>query len=312
MNGPRAGKRTAIVILNGISLKKKLFYHDYFPAISQIFDVEVHETLSQNDARLLASKFTERYPDVILAAGGDGTLNQVVNGVLKDRESETKLPTLGLIPIGSGNDFARSAGMRINADHLLNLFSDYKPKAVDVGIIEYAIKPDHDGEKACSYFVNVADIGMGPLVVEKVLSSGRPFGSEVAYLKSILNTFLTYKPMTVKAACPEWTWEGKVRTLAVANGKYYGHGLCIAPDAVMGDGKFSVFICGNVSALDFIMHMGALKRGKKIQLDEVTYKEATSLELTSERPCPIEGDGEILGWLPARVRIIKKQLNFLI
>lgn len=312
MNGTRGEKRTAIVILNGISLNKKVFYHEYFPALSQIFDVEVHETLSQNDAKMLASKFTERYPDVILAAGGDGTLNQVVNGVLKDRESETKLPTLGVIPIGSGNDFARGAGLVTKADHLLRLFSDFKPKVIDVGTIEYALTPRGDGDRARSYFVNVADIGMGPAVVEKVLSSGRPFGSRAAYFKSILSTFLTYKPMVVKAVSPEWTWQGNLRTLAVGNGKYFGHGLCIAPDAQMDDRMFSIFICGNVSALDFIMHTPALRKGKKVLMDEVFYKAATSVELTSERPCRVEGDGEILGWLPASIRIIEKQLNFLI
>jgi YegS/Rv2252/BmrU family lipid kinase len=311
MKGTR-GKKDAVVILNGISLKKKLFYHEYLPALSEVFNVEVQETLSKNDARSLASKFTDKYVDVILAAGGDGTLNQVVNGMLKDREHATKLPMLGVIPIGSGNDFARGAGMKINVDGVIKVLAANKPKAVDVGVVEYSSSPDNSGEKSSAYFVNVADIGMGPEVVGRVLSSGRPFGSEVAYYKSILNTFLTYKPMQVKAVTPEWTWEGKLRTLAVANGKYYGHGLCIAPEAIMDDRMFSVFICGNVSVLDFIMQTGTLKRGRNVELDEVFYKTASSIEFSSDSPCPIEADGEILGWLPGRVRMIGKQLSFLI
>jgi len=311
MKGSRAEKKNAIVILNGISLKKKLFYHEYLPALSGIFSVDVHETLSKNDAKTLASKFTDRYVDVILAAGGDGTLNQVVNGILKDREEATKLPVVGVIPIGSGNDFARGAGLK-NIDHTITTLASFSPRPIDVGLIEYCIRPGDETEMASSYFVNVADIGMGPEVVGKVLSSGRPFGSEVAYYKSILNTFLTYKPMVVKAVTPDWTWEGKLRTMAIASGKYYGHGLCIAPDAVIDDRLFSVFICGNVSVLDFIMHTGTLKKGKNIIMDEVLYKTCTAVELTSESPCPIEGDGEILGFLPARIRMIKKQLKFLV
>src|SRR5688572_2235950 len=238
MKEPRAGKRNAIVILNGISLKKKLFYHEYLPALSDVFDVEVHETLSRNDAKTLASKFTDRYVDIILAAGGDGTLNQVVNGVLRDREEATKLPLLGVIPIGSGNDFARGAGAKINVEQTVKTFATGTPRPIDVGIVEYSLTPDRNSERGSAYFVNVADIGMGPEVVGRVLSSGRPFGSEVAYYKSILNTFMTYKPMVVSAVTPGWTWEGKLRTLAIANGKYYGHGLCIAPDAVMDDRMF--------------------------------------------------------------------------
>ena len=312
MNGARAGKKHAVIILNGLSLKKKIFYHDYLPALAQVMNVEVHETLSRNDARLLASKFAERYVDAIIAAGGDGTLHHVVNGVLKGREQETKLPPIGVIPIGSGNDFARGAGLRIKVDQMLQIFSDFKPRPIDVGIVEYSAQPGGGKDRETSYFVNVADIGMGPEVVGRVLNSGRPFGSEVAYYKSIIDTFLTYKPMVVKVVADGWSWEGKIRTLAVANGNYYGHGLCIAPDAIMNDRLFSVFICGNVSVLDFIMHTGTLKKGKNVNMDEVWYKTATSLEFSSDVPCPIEGDGEVLGWLPASVRMVERQLNFLI
>ena len=312
MSGSQAGKKNAIVILNGISLKKKLFYHEYLPALSEVFDVEVHETLSVNDAKSLASKFTDRFVDAIIAAGGDGTLNQVVNGILRGRENAFRLPAVGVIPIGSGNDFARGADLKLKVDQTIKILSSFKPRPIDIGMVEYCVESDNDNAKDYSYFVNVADIGMGPEVVGKVLSSGRPFGSEVAYYKSILNTFLTYKPMEVKAVTPDWTWQGKLRTLAVANGKYYGHGLCIAPDAVMDDRLFSVFICGNVSVLDFIMHTGTLKKGKNVQMDEVLYKTAAAVEFSSTSSCPIEGDGEILGWLPAKVTMIEKRLNFLI
>lgn len=312
MNERYAGKKSAIVILNGISLKKKLFYHEYLPALSEVYDVEVHETLSRNDARSLASKFTDKYVDIIISAGGDGTLNQVVNGILKDREKETKLPAVGVVPIGSGNDFVRGAVSKVNISQTITSLSQRMPRPVDVGLIEFSLTPDKDSERSSAYFVNVADIGMGPEVVGKVLSSGRPFGSEVAYFKSILGTFLTYKPMIVRATTPDWTWEGKLRTLAVANGKYYGHGLCIAPDADIGDRMYSIFICGNVSLLDFIVHTGSLKKGKNIELEDVHYKTATSIELSSEGPCPIEGDGEMLGWLPARITMIPRQLNFLL
>lgn len=311
MKGSEARKKSAIIILNGISLKKKLLYHEYLPALSSIFDVEVHETVSRNDAHLLASRFTEKNVDVILSAGGDGTLNQVVNGVLTGRETSEKLPSIGIVPIGSGNDFIRGAGMKVNVDHTLKVFTAFKTRPVDVGLVEYAPAPDSE-ERRLRYFVNVADIGMGPEVVGKVLSSDRSFGSEMAYYKSILNTFITYKPMVVSATTPEWSWKGKLRTLAVANGRYYGHGLCIAPEAVVDDRMFSIFICGNVSVLDFILHTGSLKKGKNVVMDEVLYKTANSIAFTSDSPCPIEADGELLGWLPAKVSMIERQLQFLI
>jgi YegS/Rv2252/BmrU family lipid kinase len=311
MTEETGGRKNAIVILNGISLKKKLFYHDYLPSIAQIFHAEVQETISKNDAISLAAKFTEQHVDVILSAGGDGTLHQVINGVLNGNEMKKTLPAIGVIPIGSGNDFFRGTGSKANIEQMMKVFASFTLKEIDVGHVEYAIEPGSPQKETC-YFINVADIGMGPEVVGKVLSSGRPFGSEVAYYKSILNTFLTYKPMVVSATTQDWRWTGKLRTLAVANGKFYGHGLCIAPESKMDDKLFSVFICGNVSVLDFIMHTGTLKKSKHILMNEVLYKTTTAIECSSESPCPIEADGEILGWLPARIKLIDRRLKFLI
>jgi diacylglycerol kinase (ATP) len=305
-------KKRVTVILNGISLRKKLFYHHYFPVLSACCQLEVHETLSKNDAVSLASKATHAGVDVILAAGGDGTLNQVVNGILTGREKETKLPVIGVIPIGSGNDFARTVNIKTSVEQLQNLLTHFEPKSIDVGRIRFTPFQDADSRGHQErYFVNVADIGMGPVVVDKVLKSGRPFGHGLAYYASILSTFASYKPMMVKAVTKDWTWEGKLRTLGIANGKCYGHGLYIAPDAKPDDRIFNVFICGGVSVFDFVRNSSTLKKGKFVQLRDVFYKETTSIELTSEEPCMIEGDGEILGLLPASVELIEKQIQFL-
>lgn len=302
-------KKNIVIILNGISLKKKILYKKFLPVLSEVANVEVRETLSKNDAVSLASKAADQFADLVLAAGGDGTLHQIVNGVFSGRETYSKLPVIGLIPMGSGNDFARTAGIRSDVDQLKNLITSFKPKKIDVGQIDFT---DDERQIQSRYFVNVADMGMGPVVVDKVLKSGRPFGHAVAYYKSILSTFMTYKPMAVKAVSKHWSWEGKMRTLAVGNGKCYGSGLHIAPDAVLDDRLFNVFICGNVSVFDFIRFTGHLKKGRHIRIPEIHYKETTEISFTSDKTCLIEGDGEILGKLPATVRLHARQLGFLI
>ena len=251
--------------------------------------------------------------DIVIAAGGDGTLNQVVNGILRGRENETRLPAIGLIPIGTGNDFARTAGIRCDADQLTDLIKKFSPVKIDVGSIRYTpFSGSSSTDQEQRYFVNVADMGMGPMVVDKVLKSGRAWGHAAAYYKSIISTFFTYKPMVVTASSSDWTWKGKLRSLAVANGRYYGHGLAIAPFAELDDRMFSVFISGNVSVLDFILQTPALKKGKLITLPDVHYKKAVAVDFTSASPCMIEGDGEILGLLPAKISLVKRQLDFLI
>jgi len=295
------------VILNGISLEKKYFQQSVLPLLRESFQVEVFETRSKNDAVNLASKAVNKRFDVVMAAGGDGTVHQVVNGMLDGRESYPDLPVFALFPVGTGNDFGRSFHLTSHVDQIVFLLKTFNPKIIDVGHVEYST--DTGTEKR--YFVNVADIGMGPEVVAKLRNSGRPFGSAAAYYLAIISTFITYKTKRVKAISPEWTWEGKIRSLAIANGKFYGHGLCIAPDAKTDDQIFDAFICGNISVLDFIRYSSELKRGEKVNLPEVFYRKAPSIEFSSPEKCAIEADGEWLGWLPAKVAMSPVKLKFL-
>lgn len=297
------------VIVNGISLEKRNFYQKFLPVLSQSFHTEIFETRTVNDAVLLSSKAVDKRFDIILAAGGDGTLNQVVNGVLRGRENYADLPVVGVLPIGTGNDLARGLNIRADVYRLLALLTDPKPIKIDVGKVYFTT---NEGSGDYQYFVNVADIGMGPEVVRKVLAGDRLLGAGMSYYLSIMSTFISYKPMVVRAKTAAWEWEGELRTLAIANSKYYGHGLCIAPDAKTDDGIFEVFICGNASIFDFILQSGRLKRGKKISHKDVLYRRATEIDLGSASRCAIEADGEFLGWLPARIELMSQKLKFLL
>lgn len=298
------------IILNGISLKKKFVYHEVLPALTPLFEVEVFETLTQNDAVLLASKATEKHFDVIIAAGGDGTVHQVLNGIVEGREGSTNLPTLGVIPIGSGNDFARALKLEANVEKVVDLLKKHEKRKIDLGKITY--RPDLNSDNRMSrYFINEVDIGIGPEVVKKVMASDRPFGPAVAYYLAILTTFITFKPLHAKITTSSWNWEGKIRTLAIANGNYYGHGLCISPDSKPDDGRFGTFICADVSVFDFIRYSETLKKGKYVRIPEIMYNDADSIELTSMQTVPVEADGEILGFLPAQVEMLPLHLNVL-
>ena len=296
------------IILNGISLEKEKFYKKFLPKLSDLFKVEVFETLTVNDAVSLAAKATTKQFDIILAAGGDGTLHQVLNGILQGREQSKNLPMMGVIPIGTGNDFARAVHVGKDIDQLIALLQNQNPKQIDIGKVIYTSIKNETEER---FFINVADLGMGPEVVKKVMSSDRIFGSGLSYYFAILSTFMHYKVMDVHAKADEWEWHGKLRTMAIANGNYYGHGMNIAPDALPNDKLFDVFIAGNVSALFFMLKSTLLKQGKKVIHHEVLYRKTTSIELTSESPCTIEADGEILGSLPARIELVKQTINFL-
>jgi diacylglycerol kinase (ATP) len=295
------------VILNGLSLRKKNFYKEILPKILSIYPSDVFETKSKDDAFTLTQAAKSKYK-IILAAGGDGTIHQVVNGILS--EGEHKLPTIGIIPLGSGNDFARGMDLLKNPiNRLIALLRNFSPKFIDIGKVYYTTQA---GVKAqSSYFINETSIGMGPEVVKRVMESKQHFGASIAYYKNILSTFLQYKPMHVSATTPDWEWKGRMRSLAIANGKYFGHGLCIAPTAKPDDGLFNAFICGNVSVLDFIRYSETMKKERVVKHPEVHYRETRSILLDAESKCLIEADGELLGELPATIEMAHIKIPFL-
>ena len=302
------------VILNGLSLKKPHFYKNTIPALERYFAVEVFETRSKNDAIGLAAKAVAKKFDVIVSAGGDGTLHQVINGMLTDVGDMERLPALAVLPLGSGNDFARTLYVTPADIDIVEILREFKTVSCDVGELTYSVSPPSTGVavmKASRYFLNVVDVGMGPVVVRKVLESGRGLGSAVAYYKSIVSTFFHYIPTRLSARTPYWTWTDLVRTLAVANGRYYGNGLCIAPEAKVDDSRLNVFACGNVSVLDFIIQSLPLKAGRKVRHRSVKYFECQRVDISSDDPLEIEADGEILGWLPATVKVSPIKLNVL-
>lgn len=268
---------------------------------------DVFETQSASDAFKFAVQAVAEKYDLIIAAGGDGTINQVVNGMLKGNLPANQLPMLSILPAGSGNDFARTVNITLRLDELRERLSNATAKLIDVGSVRF----QKDSVQSHSYFINVASAGMGPDVLNKMTLGKKRFGSAVAYYAAILSTFFSYRCMQVIIQAPDWKWSNKLRTLAIGNGKFFGHGLCIAPEANPDDGIFSAFVCGSVSVLDFIRYTSTLKNSRKVSHPKIEYKKVESLDLTAESPCRIEADGELLGFLPAHIEVLSGRIKFL-
>jgi diacylglycerol kinase (ATP) len=244
--------------------------------------------------------------DTVIAAGGDGTLNQVLNGLLKG--SDSQLPRLGLIPLGSGNDFARTCGLRADTLQLTPLLKANRPCLLDVGVVECMRGPT----TVKRYFINECSIGMGPEVVRRLEQSNRSLGPGLSYLQSILATFFTHRPQQVTCHSEHWTWEGKARVVAIANGKCFGHAIYIAPDADPSDGVFNTFIAGDVPLLKFLIYLQALKGKSKIKDRLITYSTAKHVRLSAPLPYALEAEGEIMGHLPASISISPRKISFLL
>jgi diacylglycerol kinase (ATP) len=290
-------------ILNGRNGRKKHFYNDLKHIRQSLKNIEfnVIETNQTGHASSIASEFiTEGYTHLI-AVGGDGTLNEVVNGIMKNYKEEI---ILGVLPYGTANDFVKSIDLPLNLVDLFEAISKENYRKIDLGLIDCS-----EGKR---YFINIADIGIGAEVVKRVNKSKKLLGSYFTFFKAIIETFLVYKNKGITCKTADWEYTGKINSLVIANGKYFGSGLCIAPDAKLDNGQFSIVISGDITLKDYLKNVSKIKKGNLVNHPFVEYKSATNLELTAPQPCGIEADGEFVGYSPATIQVIPKKLNLLI
>jgi diacylglycerol kinase (ATP) len=294
------------IILNGISRKKKTFYKRTYPPLAREFDVKVFETLFSGHAEELAAEAVVNQYDVVIAAGGDGTLHQVTNGILKNESIQ--LPVLGVIPLGTGNDFARTCKLFPKGRPVLQLLKEWQPKSTDIGRI---VCQNKNLESTTRHFINVCSVGMGPEVVRRLVRSSRKWGPMLTYYTSIVSTFFSHRPQEINFNTSSWEWKGKARVIAIANGNSFGNQMYVAPDAAIDDGLFNSFVAGELPLWKFLLYLMQIKGNKKIDDPMIHYHSLREVTLSSKEPCPVEGDGEIEGYLPATITIQPQKIRFL-
>lgn len=286
-----------IVILNGTKQKVKRFNQTWRSSLESQFDIDIRSTSYAGHAEVLARIASEENPNGILAAGGDGTLSQVLNGVL----SSSKKTSIGIIPLGTGNDFARMCRIR-RPDQLIASIKK-GGLATDVGCIERVGDPNR-------YYINAASLGMGPDVVKRLENDSRWLGADLTYLKSTIRSFFGYQPEEVKIRWQGKEWAGQIRSVAIANGKTFGSGLAVAPDAVLSDGLLNLFIAGDVPLLQFLYFLGKIRAGKKVKHHQATYSNSNEISIESNEIVWIEADGEIVGKTPAKFTVLPGAIQF--
>jgi diacylglycerol kinase (ATP) len=300
-------KLKVLVILNGICQKKKRFYSYILPALQENFEVEVSETKYPWHAAELAAISLTRNFDCILSAGGDGTLHQIVNGLLRE-DTTNALPTVGIIPLGSGNDFATTCQLTTSPSSIVGLLTDHKPVPTDVGKISCL---DNNGDKIQKYFINACSVGMGPATVMNMENKPKWIGANFRYLSSIIQTFFSHKPEFFDIRSVEWNWNGRARVFAMANGKSFGNKIYLAPNAVLDDGLFDSFLTDDLSLLQFLYYLQAIKGKKKVSSRHIFYSTGSWFEVRSLQPARIEAEGELVGQLPARIEMASRKIRIL-
>ena len=246
---------------------------------------------------LEASKNT----DLIISAGGDGTLHEVVNGIM----SSKRKPALTVFPIGTGNDFSRNFNIIANFSTLQKALIKPSYESLDIGEVQF---PKRNTVK---YFVNILDVGMGAEVVKKMNSGSRLFGPQLSYLWTITKTLITYHAQNISIKTDDgMETSAKTMSYVIANGAWFGNDIKIAPDALPNDGKLNFTHLKDFSFWEYLVNLPKAKSGKHITHSKVEYGNSNSYEVSGKGE--MEADGEFVGALPMSVKCIPRALEFLL
>lgn len=243
---------------------------------------------------------------LIVAIGGDGTVHEVVNGVL---DPATGAPVggqtvVGVVGAGSGSDLMRTFGLdrspELLADHLL---TDHV-QSIDVGRAQVR---GADGTMRTWLFVNVAEAGYGGSVTALANRMPRALGRR-RYEAAIVASVLGFRRVATTVTLDGGTQTGQVCNVLVANGQFFGGGLHVAPRALPSDGRFDVQMWGG-RPIDVIRAQPQLRRGRHLDRDDVRAWRSRSISIASERPLTVEADGEVLGTTPATFEVLPAALD---
>lgn len=246
------------------------------------FTTKTYFTNHPKHAVEIAQHQTNENADIIVAVGGDGTIHEILNGILSVLNNK---PLLAILPNGTGNDFMRTRQHFKTPDEFIQSILSNKRESIDIGRIT--------SNSSTHYFINIADIGFGGAVIHTLAKQRKVVGGKFAYSLAILKTFFTYKKAVLKISAPGYMHESATFMVIFCNGSIFGSGLTIHPEAKVNDGQLNVVIIGNVSLLDYLKYLPKLKKGKFIHHPEVHYLAYNEITVESQTPQWTETDGEI-------------------
>jgi diacylglycerol kinase (ATP) len=268
--------------------------------IRHLPDVEIRQTAKKGDATRFARTGVRKGYDMIVAAGGDGTLNEVVNGIGVNGSRVR----LGLIPLGTGNDFARTLGIPTDLDEAIALLAAGHTRAIDL------VRVTSDRVR---YFVNISAGGFSGLVNEKLTPKMKKTWGPLAYLRSAvaaLPQLRAYRAMVSLG-------KGKRLSLSlynvvIANGRYVAGGRLIAPKASITDGLLDVILIKERPAAELALLAAQVALGKHLSSDAIVFRRAAKVTVNSKPGMWFNVDGELVGNQPATFEVLPRALRFVV
>jgi diacylglycerol kinase (ATP) len=272
---------------------------DVVARMARLPDAEIRLTGRRGSGARFAGTAIRKGRDVIIAAGGDGTLNEVINGIGENLGNAR----VGLIPLGTGNDFARTIGVPTDLDDAIDVIAAGETRAVDL------VRVTSD---AVRYFVNVSAGGFSGLVDEKLTPKMKKTWGPLAYLRSAaaaLSELRAYRTTLAFDNSESLTLD--LYNVVVANGRYVGGGTLIAPEASVDDGLLDIVLIPQRPATELALLAAQVAMGTHLTSDAIVFRRAAKLTVNSKPGMWFNVDGELVGNEPARFEILPRALRFI-
>ena len=269
-------------------------------------DFAVHLTSGTGDAAACARCAADQGVARLVCMGGDGTLNEVVNGIMTASARRPDL-AVGFVPNGTGCDLVRTVPIPRDVRRAVDLVAENRPRSFDLGRLRFR---NHSGKTVERYFHNITSFGLGGEVDARVNRTSKAFGPFFSFIWATLISLLRYGKKEIRIR----TDTGFHRTVriwnvAVANGRFHGGGMQVAPEARVDDGRFHLVVIGDLSLSGVFRNLHKLYNGKIGSIEQVTILTAARIEAESDETVLLDVDGEQPGTLPLSAEIVPGALR---
>jgi len=234
--------------------------------------------------------------ELLVVVGGDGSVNEVVNGLA----GLGRQPAVAVVPRGTGWDFSRTFGIPRKIDDAVQIALQGDVRTIDLGRASYRA---WDGSDATAWFANVASAGMSGAIAKRANETTKALGGKASYLWATFAVFSGWEATEIEVAVDGERRAGPMFDVVIANGRFFGGGLEICPEAEPDDGLFDVLTIGDVTKRDLVQTMPKMYRGTHLPPPKTELLRGSSVTVTSETPLPIELDGEQPGTTPVTFEV---------
>ena len=267
-------------------------------------------TTNKYHAMELVSKAVYDGMRKFIVVGGDGTLNEAVNGIFSHGKTSPADVVLGMIPVGTGNDWGRMFHISLHYEEAIAILKKGKTFRQDIGVIRYI----ESGKQESRYFINIAGLGFDASVVHKAnRQKDEGKGGMLLYFLTIFTTLMGYKSTHISVHVDgNSVLDDDVLSVSLGIGKYAGGGMSQTPDAKPDDGLIDLTVIKNMSKLRVIASLKKLYDGNILKHSRIEGFIGREIRINSDPPVFAEVDGESLGQTPVEFEILPKSLNVII